>query len=88
MGPGVPIPAKSNSWVVSVAAWCWILVDSGRYLAKIARGLGFKAPKSTNKDTQGILQARNFLLVGARTLLGALPLEYIHVLSECLWEHL
>ena len=28
MGPGVPIPAKSNSWVAVLLAWCCILMDS------------------------------------------------------------
>ena len=42
MGPGVLIPAKSNSLGGSVCAWCWILEDSGRFLAKIARGLGLR----------------------------------------------
>ena len=39
MGPGVLILVKSNSLGGSVCAW--FLADSGRFLAKIARGLGF-----------------------------------------------
>ena len=36
MGPGAQFQFLGGS----VTAWCWILVDSGRFLAKIARGLG------------------------------------------------
>ena len=48
MGPGVPIQAKSAGG--SVTAWCWILVDSGRFSAKTIRGLGLKmfSPEATN----------------------------------------
>ena len=38
MGPGVPIPAKSNGWVVVLLHGVWVLADSGRFLAKISRG--------------------------------------------------
>ena len=39
MGPGVPIPTKSNSLGGRVTAWCWILADSERFLAQIPLGL-------------------------------------------------
>ena len=45
MGLGVPIPAKSQQLGGSVTAWCCILVDSGRSLAKVSRGLGLKYVK-------------------------------------------
>ena len=39
MGPGRP----NSSWVQqlggSVCAWCWVLVASGKFIAKIAKGL-------------------------------------------------
>ena len=31
MGSGVPIPAKSNGWVVVFTTWCCILMDSVLY---------------------------------------------------------
>ena len=39
MGPGVPIPSELGG---SVTAWCGILVDSGRFLAKTIKGLGLR----------------------------------------------
>ena len=40
MGLGVSIQVQQLGG--SVTAWCWILVDSGMFLAKIARGLGLR----------------------------------------------
>ena len=39
MGPGVPNSSSVQQMGGSVTAWCWILADSGRFLAKRARRL-------------------------------------------------
>ena len=49
-GPGVPIPAKS--WVVVLLHGVGFWQDSGRFLAKIARELGFKEMKTKWNNSQ------------------------------------
>ena len=39
-GAGCPNSGYVQHVGHSVCAWCWILADSGRFLAKIARGYG------------------------------------------------
>ena len=45
---------KSNNWVVVWTAWWWILVDSGRFSTKIARGLGVMSNVMLDSKTQAI----------------------------------
>ena len=50
MGVGYPISIEVQQLGGSVTAWCWILVDSARFLAKTIRELGLSTqhfPKPT-----------------------------------------
>ena len=63
-GAGCPNSSQVQQLGGSVTAWCWILADSGRFLAKIATvgGLGLMGQAVTYNNIAGALSVE--LLLG------------------------